>query len=171
MLDRRDLERAVDGQRADLHGAAEPAGVQQPHQVLAVAALQQRPGQLARLLVGDEPGRQAASSTQPIFRPCRSSITRTYSEACTIDWNVPVSSQAVPRSSTVTSSPPARRYSSLTPVISSSPRVAGLQLAGDPDHVGVVEVQARHDVAWTWGGSGFSSIESTLPSSSNSTTP
>ena len=49
-----------------------------------------------------KPARQATSSMQPIFRPCRSSITRTNSAACISEAKVPVSSQAVPRSSTVT---------------------------------------------------------------------
>ena len=72
------------------------------------------------------PARQATSSTQPIFWPWRSSTTRTYSAACISDVNVPVSSHAVPRSSTVTASSPRCRYQSLTAVISSSPRSLGL---------------------------------------------
>lgn len=64
---------------------------------------------------------------QPILRPWRSSMTRTNSEACTSETNVPVSSQAVPRSSFVTCSSPARRYASLTAVISNSPRALGFR--------------------------------------------
>lgn len=71
------------------------------------------------------PLRQAASSTQPIFCPCRSSITRTNSDACTSEAKVPVSSHAVPRSSTVTLSSPRRRYVWFTSVTSSSPRALG----------------------------------------------
>ena len=78
------------------------------------------------------PRRQAISSMQPILQPCRSSTTRTNSAACIIEACVPVSSQAVPRSSTVTVSSPRRRYSSFTAVISSSPRALG-EVAGDLD--------------------------------------
>ncbi len=64
---------------------------------------------------------------QPILKPWRSSITRTNSEAWTIETKVPVSSQAVPRSRIVTFSSPAWRYASLTAVISSSPRALGFR--------------------------------------------
>ena len=50
--------------------------------------------------------RQAISSRQASFRPCLSSITRTYSLASCSDRKVPVSSQAVPRGSTETESRP-----------------------------------------------------------------
>ena len=73
---------------------------QQPHQVVAVAALAQRLGEGGELS-GGQPARQPASSTQPILWPCRSSMTRTNSAACISESNVPVSSHAVPRSSTV----------------------------------------------------------------------
>ena len=49
-----------------------------------------------------QPLRQAISSRQASFTPCRSSMTRTYSEASCSDRNVPVSSHAVPRSRTET---------------------------------------------------------------------
>ncbi len=55
-------------------------------------------------------------------------MTRTNSEAWTIETKVPVSSQAVPRSRTVTCSSPSFRYASLTAVISSSPRALGVML-------------------------------------------
>src|SRR4051794_22617041 len=47
-----------------------------------------------------KPRRQAISSMQPIFQPCRSSTTRTNSAACIIEVWLPVSSQAVPRGRT-----------------------------------------------------------------------
>ena len=62
--------------------------------------------QIARSI---QPLRQAISSMQPIFTPWRSSTTRTNSVACTIDSIVPVSSHAVPRSSTTTCSRPSCR--------------------------------------------------------------
>ena len=71
------------------------------------------------------PSRQATSSGDPIRSPWRSSITRTNSAACMSELNVPVSSHAVPRSSTPTRSLPRRRYSRFTSVISISPRALG----------------------------------------------
>jgi hypothetical protein len=73
-----------------------------------------------------KPSRHATSSGEPIRSPWRSSITRTNSAACMSESNVPVSSHAVPRSSTPTRSFPRRRYSRLTSVISISPRALGV---------------------------------------------
>ena len=157
-------------QRADLHrlrsSPARPPS--RPQQVLAVAALDAaaRRGRAAGRR-SMKPARQAASSTQPILRPCRSSITRTNSAACISEAKVPVSSQAVPRSSTVTCSSPRRRYSSLTAVISSSPRALGLQRRGRSPRPGCRRSTGRAPRSGTSGAAGFSSIESTWPSSSN----
>ncbi len=74
------------------------------------------------------PARQAASSTQPIISRWRASRTRTNSPASTREVKVPVSSQAVPRSSTVTWRLPRLMYSALTSEISSSPRAEGSSL-------------------------------------------
>src|SRR4029079_12486222 len=75
-----------------------------------------------------KPSRQAISSGDPIRSPWRSSIPRTNSAACISELNVPVSSHAVPRSSTPTRRLPRRRYSRLTSVISISPRGDGRTL-------------------------------------------
>ncbi len=94
-----------------------------------------------------KPARQATSSTQPILRPCRSSITRTNSAACISEVKVPVSSQAVPRSSTVTVSSPALQVGVVDRGDLQLAAGARLEAAGDLDDPVVVEVQTGHGVA------------------------
>ena len=120
--------RVADGLPAARPAPPAVSPVEQREQVLAVAALHERLGQRAQLGVEMKPSRQAISSGEPIFRPWRSSITRTNSAACMSESNVPVSSHAVPRSSTPTRSLPRRRYARLTSVISNSPRALGSTL-------------------------------------------
>ena len=97
-------------------------------------------------------------------RPLRTKLLASMSES-----NVPVSSHAVPRGSTSTCSRPARgRPVDVGDLVLAARR--RLEVAGDLDHVVVVEVQPRHRVV-DFGCAGFSSSESARPASSNSTTP
>ena len=152
VLLRGDLPGALDAQLSDLHRthpslvpvAARPAGRAGSRRSRSWSAA--RPARAAARR-RCKPARQATSSTQPIFMPCRSSITRTNSAACIIEVNVPVSSQAVPRSSTVTRSSPGSQVRLVDRGDLQLAPGAGRELAGDLDHPVVVEVQAGHRVA------------------------
>ena len=140
-------------------------------QVDAVAALLEGLASGASSSSSIQPLRQAISSRQPILVPCRASMTWTNWLASSRPWKVPVSNQAVPRGSTLTVQVAAGEVGVVDRGDLQLAPGAGLEGPGDVDDVVVVEVEAGHGVAGLRAARGFSSIERTVPSSSNSTTP
>jgi hypothetical protein len=89
-LPRRDLQRAGDRKRLDLHRTNLAPRSEQPERVIAVAALAKPAAERLEGGVVDNPSRHATSSMQPVLSPCRSSTSRTNSAACISELNVPV---------------------------------------------------------------------------------